>query len=366
MTRPSLMFAIFLFGPLRLRGAQNPTGKLSYARDVQPILSTHCFTCHGPDQAGRKAGLRLDTSAGATAETRSGAKAAIVPGHADTSELVARIFAADKTRMPPAKMPQGTEPPPRSNVLKRWIQEGAVYQKHWAFEKPMSPPLPKTSNPGWARNDIDHFVLAKLDQLGWKPSSEADRYTLARRVALDLTGLPPKLEQVDRFVNERSPDAYEKFVDDVLSSPAYGERWAAVWLDLARYADSNGYAEDQARTIWKYRDWVIQAFNDNQPFDQFTIDQIAGDMRPNPSVSQILATAFHRNTLTNTEGGTSREEFRNIAVVDRVNTTLQVWMAVTVNCAQCHQHKYDPISQDEYFQLFAIFNQSGRRRPRRQ
>lgn len=335
--------------------AQEPK-KLSFTRDVQPILSAHCFTCHGPDQAARKAGLRLDTAEGALGRIRSGDKA-IVPGHPEQSELIARIFATDKNRMPPPKTPKGLSEAEKA-TLKRWVEEGAVYQRHWAFEKPTMPAMPKTSNPGWARNPIDHFVLATLDQKGWKPSPEADRYTLARRVALDLTGLPPKLDAVDRFVNDKSPDAYEKYVDEVLKSPAYGERWAAMWLDLARYADSNGYAEDQARTIWKYRDWVIQAFNDNQPFDQFTIDQIAGDMKPAATQDQILATAFHRNTLTNTEGGTNDEEFRNIAVVDRVNTTLQVWMAVTVNCAQCHQHKYDPISQDEYFQLFAIFNQT--------
>ncbi len=356
MNRMTLLSALVALAPLGSAGAQGPPGKLSYARDVQPILSAHCFTCHGLDQAARKAGLRLDNLESATAETRSG-KRPIVPGHPESSELVARVFSADKNRMPPPKIPKGLTSAEKE-TLKRWVLEGAVYQKHWAFEKPISPPLPKTSNPTWARNAIDHFVLAKLDQLGWKPSPEADRYALARRVAIDLTGLPPKLADVDRFVGDKSPDAYEKYVDEVLRSPSYGERWAGQWLDLARYADSNGYAEDQARTIWKYRDWVIQAFNDNQPFDQFTIDQIAGDMRPNPSVSQVLATAFHRNTLTNTEGGTNREEFRNIAVVDRVNTTLQVWMAVTVNCAQCHQHKYDPISQDEYFQLFAIFNQS--------
>jgi hypothetical protein len=354
MKRPALSAIVLFWAAGGVASAQ--TGTLSYNRDIQPILSTHCFTCHGADQAARKAGLRLDSSETATAETRNGVKP-IVPGHPETSELVKRIFSDDKNRMPPPKMPKGLSPAEKE-TLKRWITEGAVYQKHWGFEKPALPPLPKTSNPAWAHNAIDHFVLAKLDQLGWKPSPEADRYTLARRVAIDLTGLPPKLEQADRFVNDKGPDAYEKYVDEVLQLPAYGERWAAMWLDLARYADSNGYAEDQPRTIWKYRDWVIQAFNANQPFDQFTIDQIAGDMKPNPSMRQILATAFHRNTLTNTEGGTSDEEFRNIAVVDRVNTTLQVWMAVTVNCAQCHQHKYDPISQDEYFQLFAIFNQT--------
>lgn len=357
MHRPLLSLAALLFGIGSLAWAQSAPGKLSYARDVQPILSAHCFNCHGPDQTSRKAGLRLDIADSATKENPRSGATAVVGGHPEKSELITRIFSNDKNQMPPAKMPQRLTAAEKE-TLKRWIAEGGRYQKHWGFEKPTSPPLPEVSNPGWAKNPIDLFVLSKLDRLGWKPTPEADRHTLARRVAIDLTGLPPKLDAVDRFVNDKSPDAYEKYVDEVLKSPAYGERWAAMWLDLARYADSNGYAEDQPRVIWKYRDWVIEAFKDNQPFDQFTIDQIAGDMKPTPTTKQIIATAFHRNTLTNTEGGTSDEEFRNIAVVDRVNTTLQVWMAVTINCAQCHQHKYDPITQDEYYQLFAILNQT--------
>jgi hypothetical protein len=336
--------------------AEPSAGKLQYARDVQPILSAHCFTCHGPDANNRKAGLRLDSFETATKELRSGNRA-IVPGRPEKSALVERIHSDGKERMPPPKMPKGLSAAEKV-TLKRWIGEGAEYQRHWAFVPPVRPAVPKTTREGWGRNPIDRFVLAKLEKLGLSPSPEADRYTLARRVALDLTGLPPSLESVDRFVLDKRPDAYERFVDEVLKSPAYGERWAAMWLDLARYADSNGYAEDQPRTIWKYRDWVIDAFNRNLPYDRFTIEQIAGDLLPNATVDQLLATAFHRNTLTNTEGGTNDEEFRNIAVVDRVNTTLQVWMSVTVNCAQCHDHKYDPISQEEFYRLFAIFNQS--------
>ncbi|MFO0863399.1 MAG: DUF1549 and DUF1553 domain-containing protein [Gemmataceae bacterium] len=244
---------------------------------------------------------------------------------------------------------------PREEVLRQWIAEGAEYQRHWAFIPPTKPALPATKNKTWGRNPIDAFLLARIERM--RPSAEADRYARSSR-ALDLTGLPPKLDLVDRFVADTSPDAYEKYVDEVMKSPAYGERWAQVWLDLARYADSNGYAEDQPRTIWKFREWVIDAFNTNQPFDQFTREQIAGDMMPNASVKQLLATAFHRNTLTNTEGGTNDEEYRVIAIVDRVNTTMQTWMGITIGCTECHDHKYDPISQEEFYRLFSIFNQS--------
>jgi hypothetical protein len=330
--------------------------KVQFSRDVLPVLSANCFACHGPDEKTRKAGLRLDVAEVATRTLKSGSRA-VVPGDPDNSELVARIFATDSERMPPAKSHKQLKESEKQ-LLKRWIAEGAEYQRHWAFVAPKRPKLPVPKTKGWARNPIDRFILARLEAAGLKPSPEADRYTLARRVSIDLTGLPPTPEAADRFVNDPSPDAYEKFVDEVLASPAYGERWAQVWLDLARYADSNGYATDNPRTIWKYRDWVIDAINRNLPFDQFTIEQIAGDLLPHPSEEQILATAFHRNTLTNDEGGTSREEFRCVAVVDRVNTTMQVWMGLTMGCAQCHDHKYDPFSQEEYFRMFALFNET--------
>jgi mono/diheme cytochrome c family protein len=332
------------------------TERIQYAREIQPVLATNCFTCHGPDDRARKAGLRLDSAREATKELDNGDHA-IVPGRPEESELVARIFSSGSDHMPPAKS-NHTLKDHEKQLLKRWIAEGAEYQKHWAFLPPKRPSLPANKNKSWARNTVDRFVLARLEREGLEPSPEADRYTLARRLALDLTGLPPSLEAADRFINNTSPDAYEQYVDALLHSPAYGERWAHVWLDLARYADSNGYAEDQPRVIWKYRDWVIDAINNNLPFDQFTIEQIAGDLLPQPTTSQLLATAFHRNTLTNTEGGTDDEEFRVAAVVDRVNTTFQVWMGVTINCAQCHDHKYDPISQEEYFRVYAIFNQT--------
>jgi mono/diheme cytochrome c family protein len=334
-----------------------PAGKVQFARDVLPILATHCFTCHGPDAKTIKAGLRLDVFETATKKLKSG-HYAVVPGNAKESELLARIAHEDEAERMPPKSAKKTLTGAEKALLKRWIEEGAEYQRHWAFVVPKRVPMPAVKDKGWVRNPIDQFLLARMEAEGLKPSPEADRYTLARRLAIDLTGLPPTLEMADRFVNDQSPDAYESYVKRLLASPGYGERWAHVWLDLARYADSNGYATDSGRTIWKYRDWVIDAINKNQPFDRFTIEQIAGDMLPNATQDQILATAFHRNTLTNDEGGTSDEEFRCVAVVDRVNTTMQVWMGLTSACAQCHDHKYDAISQEEYFRMFAIFNQS--------
>jgi hypothetical protein len=334
-----------------------PAGKVQFGKDVLPILAANCFTCHGPDAKTQKGGLRLDVFETATKKLKTGSRA-VVPGNVKESALVERIYSKDPAEVMPPINSKHTLKDAEKALLKRWIEEGAEYQRHWAFVAPKRPGLPSVKTKGWGRNPIDQFLLARLEAEGLKPSPEADRYTLARRLAIDLTGLPPTLEMVDRFVNDKSPDAYEQYVDRLLNLPAYGERWAHVWLDLARYADSNGYATDSARTIWKYRDWVIDAINKNQPFDRFTIEQIAGDMLPGATQNQILATAFHRNTLTNDEGGTSDEEFRCVAVVDRVNTTMQVWMGITSACAQCHDHKYDPISQEEYFRLYAIFNQT--------
>jgi hypothetical protein len=334
-----------------------PARKVQFARDVLPILSTHCFTCHGPDAKTLKAGLRLDVFETATKKLKSGNRA-VVPGKVKESELLARIFAEDGDERMPPKSAKKMLTAAEKTLLKRWIEEGAEYQRHWAFVVPKRPPLPAVKNKAWVRNPLDQFVLARMEKEGLKPSPEADRYTLARRLAIDLTGLPPTIEMADDFISDKRPDGYERYVDRLLDMPAYGERWAHVWLDLARYADSNGYATDSGRTIWKYRDWVIDSINKNQPFDRFTIEQIAGDLLPNATQEQILATAFHRNTLTNDEGGTSDEEFRCVAVVDRVNTTMQVWMGITMGCAQCHDHKYDAISHEEYFRMFAIFNQS--------
>lgn len=364
MNRRFLVLAAVLFSTLPVHAQSE---KVQYARDILPILSTHCFTCHGPDAKLQKAGLRLDLFETATKKLKSGSHA-VVPGKVKESELIARIFTDDASERMPPKSTMKTLKDSEKALLKRWIEEGAEYQRHWAFvvpKRPDLPPLPGgggggegTALKGWPRNRIDQFLMARMLKEGLKPSPEADRYTLARRLAIDLTGLPPPIAMVDAFVNDKSADAYEKYVDRLMALPAYGERWAHVWLDLARYADSNGFATDNARTIWKYRDWVIDSINKNMSFDQFTIEQIAGDMLPGAKQEQILATAFHRNTLTNDEGGTSDEEFRVAAVVDRVNTTLQVWMGITAACAQCHDHKYDAISQEEYFRLFAIFNQT--------
>lgn len=352
--------AWFLFG--LAASALQAAPAVDFNREIRRILSDHCYKCHGPDPSQRKggkgtkdkAGLRLDTRDGALADL--GGHAAIVPGQPDQSELIRRVTAANmEDRMPPAETGK-TLTSKEVELLRAWIQQGAPYAGHWAYEKPKRSPLPETKNTAWPVNPIDRFILARLEQEGLSPSPEADRYALIRRVSLDLTGLPPTLEEVDAFVGDGAPGAYERLVDRLLKKKSFGEHWARLWLDQARYADSTGYADDPMRTIWAFRDYVIRAFNENKPFDQFTLEQIAGDLLPDPTDDQLIATAFHRNTLTNNEGGTSDEEFRNVAIVDRVNTTMEVWMGTTMACAQCHTHKYDPISQVEYFKLFAILN----------
>ncbi|MEM7013553.1 MAG: DUF1549 domain-containing protein [Verrucomicrobiota bacterium] len=330
--------------------------EIDFNNDIRPILSNNCFACHGPDEEERKAGMRLDTFEGAIED--HGGYAALVPGDAEKSELFYRVITDDPDEiMPPAKHGKPLSPS-EIELIKRWIEQGGEYAKHWAYVKPERPKPPGVSRPDWPRNDIDKFLLARLDSEGLVPSPEADIYALARRVALDLTGLPPTVAEVDAFAADKSPNAFEKYVDGLLAKPAFGEHWARMWLDLARYADSAGYADDPTRTIWAYRDWVIKAINKNMPFDQFTIEQLAGDLLESPTEEQLIATAFHRNTMTNSEGGTNDEEFRNVAVVDRANTTMAVWMGTTMACAQCHTHKYDPITLEEYFQFFAFFNQS--------
>jgi hypothetical protein len=340
--------------PLPRDPTRGPARKVDFTREVRPILASHCFRCHGPDDQARKAKLRLDTRDGAVKKLRSGDHA-IVPGDPARSELLARVMADDDTVMPPHKAGKRLDAAEVA-TLRAWIAQGASYSAHWSYIRPVRPTVPAVRDPAWASNPIDRFVLARLDREGLKPTPTADRAALLRRVALDLTGLPPTIAVADRYLSNPHPDAYEKAVDELLASPAFGERWAVLWLDLARYADSQGYANDPDRTIWRWRDWVITALNANLPYDEFTIEQLAGDLLPKPTTEQLIATGFHRNTLTNTEGGTSAEEFRSAAVVDRVNTTLQVWMGTTIGCAQCHNHKYDPFSQKEYYQLYAIFN----------
>ncbi|OWK47416.1 PSD1 and planctomycete cytochrome C domain-containing protein [Fimbriiglobus ruber] len=321
-----------------------------FAREVRPILSQYCFKCHGPDDKARKAKLRLDEPGAAVKH------GAIVAGNVD-SEFVQRLFSDDaEQRMPPAATKM-TLTAVQKDVLKRWVAAGAKYESHWAYVKPTRPALPAVHDPKWVvRNPIDAFILARLAKEGLSQSPEADRATLLRRVYLDLIGLPPSPEEVSAFVADQSPDAYEKVVDALLKSPQYGERWARKWLDLARYADTNGYEKDRPRSIWPYRNWVIAALNADMPFDEFTIKQLAGDMLPNATPADRIATGFHRNTMLNEEGGIDPQEFRYYSVVDRLATTGTTWMGLTVGCAQCHTHKYDPISHTEYFRLFAFLN----------
>jgi len=361
--RPLWLLVVLVALPAAYGAEKKPSAgePVDFSSGIRPIISSKCFSCHGPDEGSRKAKLRLDTRDEAIQERKG--RRAIVPGDLSKSELIARITSSD---------PDEVMPPPKTghhlttteiDLLKRWIRQGAPYSQHWAFVKPERSLVPKVRQRSWPQNAIDFFVLAKLEKQGLKPSPEADRYTLMRRLSLDLTGLPPTPEEVDAFVNDRRQDAYERLVDRLLDSPAYGERWARLWLDLARYADSAGYGSDPLRpNIWPWRDWIIHALNRNLPFDQFTLEQIAGDLLPRDLDSddpeRIIATAFHRNTMTNTEGGTDDEEFRVAAVKDRANTTAQVWMGLTMGCAQCHTHKYDPITHREYYQFYAFFNQT--------
>jgi Protein of unknown function (DUF1553)/Protein of unknown function (DUF1549)/Planctomycete cytochrome C len=329
----------------------------AFARDVRPILANKCFKCHGPDEEFREADLRLDTADGATADL--GGYAAIVPGRPDRSVLIERITTDDPDeRMPPADSKLSLKRD-EIEMLRRWIESGAEYQQHWAFVPPAESPLPEVSDPAWCRNAIDRYVLARLDREGLSPSPEADEYKLVRRVYLDLVGLTPGPEKVDAYVADQRADKYERLVDELLTSPEYGERWARRWLDLARYSDTNGYEKDRERSIWPYRDWVINALNAGMPFDQFTVEQIAGDMLPHPTPEQLIATGFHRNTMINEEGGVDVEEFRFDSIVDRVATTGTVWLGLTVGCAQCHNHKYDPISQREFYELFAFLDNAN-------
>ena len=353
-TDPPTMSIVAFLALASLAG--DPARPVDFNRDVRPILSDACFRCHGPDPKNRKGlkiPLRLDTEDGATADL--GDHAAIDRKTPEDSEILRRITSHDDDVMPPATTGR-TLTKREIDTLTAWIKQGAPYARHWSYVKPVRPELPAISDPRWARNDVDRFVLAKLDDEGLKPSPEAGRPALIRRASLDLTGLPPTPEEVDAFVADDAPDAYERLVDRLLQKQSYGEHWGRLWLDLARYADSAGYADDPPRTIWAYRDWVVRAFNANMPFDKFTIEQIAGDLLPNATDDQRIATAFHRNTLTNSEGGTNDEEFRSVAVVDRVNTTMAVWMGTTLACAQCHDHKYDPLSQKEYFGIYAFLN----------
>jgi mono/diheme cytochrome c family protein len=330
---------------------------IDFNRDIRPILSAHCFTCHGPDQATRKSGLRLDGPDWAFGPAKSGRRA-IVPGDPAASEALRRLTTSDEDdRMPPRKTGKQLSSD-QVERLRLWIAQGAPWRKHWAYERPERPTLPEVQRAEWPRNEIDYFVLARLEAEGLGPAPEASKETLIRRLSLDLTGLAPSVADVDAFLADAGPGAYERLVDRLLGSAHYGERWARPWLDQARYADTNGYEADNRRSIWAYRDWVIEALNRDLPFDRFTIEQFAGDMLPDATREQRVATGFHRNTMVNTEGGTDDEEFRVAAIVDRVSTTFTVWMGTTIGCAQCHSHKYDPISQEDFYRVFAALNQT--------
>ncbi|MBI1371963.1 MAG: DUF1553 domain-containing protein [Phycisphaera sp.] len=335
--------------------AGQPTGRVDFARDVRPILSDKCFHCHGPDAEERKAKLRFDTKEGAFRDL--GGYAAFVAGKPDESEAIYRITTKDaEDLMPPVKSGKKlTEA--EIETVRRWVAQGAEWEDHWAFVTPTRPELPPVKDPEWANNAIDRFIEARLETEGLKPQPEADKATLIRRVTLDLTGLPPTIEEVDAFLADQRPDAYEKLVDRLLDSPRFGEHMSRYWLDAARYADTNGYQYDKERTQWAWRDWVINAYNTNMPFDQFTIEQLAGDLLPDATPAQRLATAFNRNHPITIEGGVIDEEYRTEYVIDRVVTTSTVWLGLTMLCSRCHDHKFDPISQKEFYQLFAFFNQ---------
>lgn len=328
---------------------------VDFSREIQPILNQNCTSCHGGVR--QKNGVSFIFREDALGTGKSG-KRTIVPGDPDASELILRLTSNDpETRMPYHARPL---PPEQIELIRRWIKEGAKWNEHWAFVAPKPQPLPAVKQNGWVRQPLDRFVLARLEQESLKPSSEATKAELLRRVSLDLTGLPPTADEEAAYLGDTSSDAYEKQVDRLLASPAYGERWASMWLDLARYADSKGYEKDRQRPgVWPYRDWVIDAFNRNLPYDQFVITQIAGDLLPNPTFADRIATSFHRQTPNNEEGGTDDEEFRLIAVMDRSATTWLVLNAFTMNCVQCHSHPYDPIRHADYYKSLAFFNTSN-------
>ncbi|MGA0557629.1 DUF1553 domain-containing protein [Larkinella sp. VNQ87] len=339
--------------------------KVDFNTQIKPLLNKNCIACHGGVKKASNFSLLFKHEA--LAPAKSG-KHAIVPGDADASEFIRRLTLTD----PDERMPLDAPPlkPEEIELLRKWIDQGAEWGDHWAYQPVEKPEVPQigtfwsrlgiveNDELNWAKNEVDHFILDKLKAESLKPSPEADRATLIRRVSLDLTGLPPTEKEVADFVADQSPDAYEKVVNRLLASPAYGERWTGMWLDLARYADTKGYERDPGRNIWRYRDWLIKAFNQDKPFDQFTIEQLAGDLLPNPTDDQLIATGFHRNTMTNDEGGTQDEEFRVAAVMDRVNTTWDVWQGTTFSCVQCHSHPYDPFVNEEYYKYLAFFNNS--------
>lgn len=336
-----------------------PGHKVDYITEVKPIFNKKCITCHGGVK--QQSGFSLLFRSDALAINKSG-RAAIIPGDPAHSEMIRRLTLKDPEERMPYKHPPLTDD--EISTLKKWIKQGAVWGDHWAYTPVLEVKVPDAGRgpfglfgkPGWIKNDIDHFIYPRIKEAGLTPSAEADKTILLRRVSLDLTGLPATAAISNAFLKDERENAYEKLVDTLLSSKHYGERWAAMWMDLARYSDTKGYERDDSRSIWRYRDWLINAFNENKPYDKFLIEQLAGDLMPNPTDAQYIATAFHRNTMTNDEGGTDNEEFRTVAVIDRVNTTWETLMGTTFACVQCHSHPYDPFSHDEYYKFMAFFN----------
>lgn len=330
---------------------QQKAATVDFNRDIRPILSDNCFACHGPDEQQRKGKLRLDTKEGAFTKT-----GVIVAGNSAESRLIKRVISKDPNAVMPPAASGHKLTDKQIDQLKKWIDEGAQWNEHWAFIAPKRPEVPAVTNKAWVKNPIDAFILTRLEKEGLKPSQEADRATLIRRVSLDLIGLPPTPAEIDAFLADKSPDAYEKVVDRLLASPRYGEKLALHWLDLARYADTHGYHIDSHRDMWPWRDWVIKSFNENKRFDQFTIEQLAGDLLPNATTEQKIASGFNRNHMINFEGGAIPEEYLTEYLVDRVETTTTTWMGLTMGCARCHSHKFDPLSQKEFYQFYAFFN----------
>ena len=331
---------------------------ISYNFNIRPILSDKCYKCHGPDASKRQANLRLDMPESAFKALKDNPNAhVLVPGSPDMSELFRRISTSDTSEMmPPANSNLKRLTPHEVDLIKKWIKQGAKYEKHWAFVAPKLWPVPEVKDKDWVKNPIDNFILHKQEQYGLKPNPEADKEHLLKRVSLDLTGLPPTIEMQDKFLADKSPDAYNKIVDELMKSPAYGEKMALHWMDVARYADSHGYQDDNYRTQWPWRDWVIHAYNTNLPYDKFISWQLAGDLMPNPTKEQLLATGFNRNHKITEEGGVIDEEYRVAYVTDRTNTFGKALLGVTLECAHCHDHKFDPFSQKEYYQVFSFFN----------
>lgn len=354
-----LLFFIQSCNPFAKSGdtTDEATGEVSYNFDIRPILSDKCFACHGPDANKQKAGLRLDIAENAYKALKDNPSMhALVPGKPELSAVFTRIVTTDSSLLMPPPASNLSLSPNEIALIQKWIKQGAKYETHWAFTPPQKRPLPEVKDKSWPKNEIDYFILHKQELQNFSPNPEADKERLLKRISFDITGLPPTLEMMDAFLADNSDKAYEKMVDRLLASPSYGEKISIAWLDMARYADSHGYQDDNYRSQWPWRDWVIHAFNENMPYNQFVTWQLAGDLLPNPTKEQILATAFNRNHKITEEGGVIQEEYRVEYVTDRTNTFGKALLGISLECAHCHDHKYDPFSQKEYYQIFSFFN----------